>query len=165
MKYNVIDNFLPKDEFNIVKNTILDFENCNFTWHFQPTVSHINSSDGNYFTHSFLNRERNQISPFFEILIPILYRICPKQIIRAKANLFLKEDDNLVIHDSHIDYSYQHHGCIFYLNTNNGFTILSDKTKIESIENRMLFFEPHLPHSSTNCTDKKFRSNINFNYF
>jgi hypothetical protein len=160
----IIDNFLSPNEFEYIKNIILDFDDCQFPWYYQPTVSHIDSDDGHYFTHSFFSLDRNQKSNYFQILYPILNKIKINQLIRAKANLFLKESDNLIIHDSHIDYPYEHSGCIFYLNTNDGYTILSDGTKIESIENRILFFNPYLHHSSTTCTNSKFRSNINFNY-
>ena len=41
----------------------------------------------------------------------------------------------------------------------------NDKTKIDSVENRILFFDPSIPHDSENCTDQKVRVNININYF
>lgn len=54
---------------------------------------------------------------------------------------------------------------IFYLNTNDGFTILNGETKINSVENRILLFDPSELHSSTTCTNDKCRVNVNFNYF
>jgi hypothetical protein len=39
-----------------------------------------------------------------------------------------------------------------------------EKAKIKHPE-RLLIFDPKKPHSSTNCTDKDYRSTINFNYF
>ena len=44
-------------------------------------------------------------------------------------------------------------------------TILNDDIMIESVENRVLLFDPSLPHSSTTCTNAKARFNININYF
>ena len=60
---------------------------------------------------------------------------------------------------------YDHKAMIYYLNTNNGYTILKDGVKIKSIQNRALFFNPQEEHQSTTCTDLKCRMNININYF
>ena len=54
---------------------------------------------------------------------------------------------------------------IFYLNTNNGYTLFEDGTKIESVANRLLTFDANLPHTGTSCTDKQFRCVLNINYF
>ena len=40
-----------------------------------------------------------------------------------------------------------------------------DGKKINSVENRMIFFDPNKEHASTNTTDENKRVNINFNYF
>jgi hypothetical protein len=54
---------------------------------------------------------------------------------------------------------------IFYLNTNDGYTIFEkDGEKIDSLENRMLIFDSSERHSGTNCTDQKYRAVINFNF-
>ena len=50
------------------------------------------------------------------------------------------------------------------MNSNNGYTSIN-KDKIESIENRILLFDPSVEHNSVTCTDEKVRLNINFNYF
>ena len=81
-----------------------------------------------------------------------------------KANLY-PSLNKIIEHGSHVDQNFKHNGFIYYLNTNNGYTKLSDGTKIESIENRGLFFDSSLPHQSTNCTDQNIRINLNFNYF
>jgi len=54
---------------------------------------------------------------------------------------------------------------LFYLNTNDGLTVLEDGTEIKSIENRILLHDASKPHHSTTCTDADRRVNINFNYF
>ncbi len=36
---------------------------------------------------------------------------------------------------------------------------------IDSVANRILFFDPSEEHSSSLCTDQKRRITINFNYF
>ena len=54
---------------------------------------------------------------------------------------------------------------IFYVNTNDGFTVFEDGTKVESVANRMLTFPTNMKHSGTACTDQKYRIIINFNYY
>ena len=70
----------------------------------------------------------------------------------------------MVHHDNHIDMAFPHKGGIFYITSNNGFTVLEDGTEIASVSNRLLLFNPSEPHHSTSCTDVKRRVNINFNY-
>ena len=87
-----------------------------------------------------------------------------KSIIRAKGNFYSKTE-KIEEHGTHSDYEFTHKGFILYINTNNGFTRLKNGEKINSIENRGLFFNPGLEHNSSSCTDQHGRININFNYF
>jgi hypothetical protein len=80
-----------------------------------------------------------------------------------KANLFPSTEE-LKENAFHIDTDIPHKGALFYINTCNGFTILEDGTRIESVSNRMLLFDSAKPHASTNCTDQPSRINININY-
>ena len=84
-------------------------------------------------------------------------------MIRAKANLYIRRE-KLVHHKDHVDTKFPHKGAIFYLNDNDGFTVLEDGTEIESRANRVLLFDPSKPHHSTSCTSDKRRVNININY-
>jgi len=138
--YEIIDNFLTEEKFLKVKNSILNSE---FSWNLTPWVSNLNenlkTTSSYYFTHVFYSGL--YVDPNSHIFIDILYQ------------------------SEHIDYDYSHKGAIFYLNTNNGFTTLENGTKVESIQNRLLLFDPSKPHNSTTCTDDKCRVNVNFNYF
>ena len=157
----IIDNFLPKEEFLKIKDFVMSPD---IPWYFNKKINtHHNKKDTTcYFTHQFFNNF-NQ-SYCFKHLTPILNKLDIKSLIRVKGNLYPKTN-KLEIHKPHIDYHFIHKACIFYINTNNGLTILENKTKIESIENRMLFFDANKMHSSTNTTNEKCRININFNYF
>ena len=53
---------------------------------------------------------------------------------------------------------------IFYINTNNGLTVLEDGTEIKSVANRLLLFNASEPHHSTTTSNENRRVNINFNY-
>ena len=163
MKYKIIDNFLPKENFNIIKNLLFS---SNFNWFYKPDVNTLNVDSPNmifYFVHVFYKKISN--SEAFNIIDKnLLSFIDIKALIRVKANLYpnqhIKKENEF-----HTDYDFSHKGAIFYLNTNNGRTILNNDTKIDSIENRILFFDPSIPHDSENCTDQKVRVNININYF
>lgn len=160
--YTVIDNFLEKKDFTEIQNIFLG---DNFPWYTIENVAFEKEKDPLkfYFIHN-LYRDYVPISDHITTISPILNKIKAKSLIRIKANLYPNQN-KFEEHAKHIDYDFDHKGAIFYINNNNGHTVLEDGTKIKSIENRMLFFSPHKMHCSTNCTDKKYRVNINFNYF
>jgi hypothetical protein len=166
IQYKLIKNFLPKEKFKLLKECMIgnvnNKSNVDFPWYLNLTVSGKKEKDGIYFIHLFYHA--NQInSSFFNYLQPVLEIIKPKTILRIKGNLYPKLN-KIVKHGNHVDYDYSHKGLIFYINSNNGYTILNNKIKIKSIENSALFFDPGITHCSTTCSDKDFRCNINFNY-
>jgi hypothetical protein len=160
MNYKVIDNFLEQDVFLKLKKNIL--ENENFSWKLVNTVSTIDSNDGIFFV-NLLYFYEGVVDEDLSAVKPIMDKLNIKDLWRIKVNLYPKDCINYR-YINHIDFDYSHTGCIFYLNTNNGKTILNDVVEIDSVENRALFFDPSQPHTSTNCTDKNYRSNIIFNY-
>ena len=158
-KYKIVDNFLPDQIFKELQNFIMgDY----FPWHYQNTVSAKDAKDGWYFAHEFFN-DKVGFSFAFQNIKPILDILNPTVLLRAKANLY-PSSHKLQEHGKHVDFDFKHKGFLFYINTNNGFTRLSDGTKIKSIENRALFFNSSLKHNSTNCTDQQVRVNMNINY-
>ena len=161
--YKVIDNFLTEEKFLKVKNSILNSE---FSWNLTPWVSNLQENlkitSSYYFTHLFYSGL--YVDQNCHIFVDILNQLEVKSLIRIKANLY-PSTDNIEYQSEHIDYDYPHKGAIFYLNTNDGFTTLEDGTKIESIQNRLLLFDPSKPHNSTTCTNDKCRVNVNFNFF
>ncbi len=153
----VIDNFLPKNNFLEIKNTL---ESNNFPWFFQNTVS--GKDNDYYFIHHLYNHDTIS-SNFFDMVKPILKKINIKSLIRIKCNMYPSTERSQK-HLKHKDYPFEHLGAIYYVNSNNGYTSIGNK-KIESIENRILLFDPSVEHNSVTCTNKKVRLNINFNYF
>ena len=158
--YKVIDNFLLEDELKNIQGVMLG---ADFPWFFKNTISDSREViDNYYFVHMFY--VKTITSNFYNILDPIIKKLDVNALVRIKGNLH-PNVNKFVENSKHVDFNFQHKGAIFYVNTNNGFTVLEDGTKIESIENRLLMFDPSKLHSSTNCTDEKRRININFNYF
>jgi hypothetical protein len=162
--YRIMDNFLDKNIFLNIKNIM---ENDEFPWFFVKKINenHDINDLTSYFVHMFFleSNENSRISNYFNLIVPIITKINMLKLIRIKGNVYLNTETK-IIHEKHVDYNYPHKGAIYYINTNNGKTILNNNLEIDSIENRLLIFNPNIPHSSTSTTDSKFRMNINFNY-
>jgi hypothetical protein len=154
----VINNFLEKEDLLKIQSTLLD--STYFPWYLQNNVSFI--GDGSFqFTHLFYRDKIN--SGYFDILKPILDKLKIKKLLRIKAN-FIVKTEKLIKHEHHIDYK----NCItsiFYINTNDGYTIFKKNNKIiKSQENKFISFNSNLMHAGTTCTDQNYRVVINFNY-
>lgn len=164
-KFKIIDNFLPQVEFNSIRDVMMG---DNFPWYFQPFVAENTEEDralpAYYFVHTFYNADYKLQSHFFDLIKPLLDRMSIKKLIRMKANLYPNLNREIT-NEPHVDFPFDHTGAVFYINSNNGCTILNDGTTIESVENRLLIFNSSLPHQSTHCTDQKVRVNMNLNYF
>ena len=164
-EYKIVDNFLPKEHFKEIQEFIID----KLPWYYSDSVSHQTSSSviGDFYFYHLFYTSNNSIyeqNNFLKLLKPVIDLLDIKSLIRIKANLYPKTE-NIYEHGSHSDFFYSHKGLIYYINTNNGFTRLYDGVKIESVENRALFFDPSLKHNSSTPTNKNCRININFNYF
>lgn len=159
--YQIIDNFLDVEDFKKIHTL---FYSENFPWFYHHDVANANeNSQSYYFTHLFYwNFEIT--SKYFQELTPLIKKIQPNAFMRIKGNLY-PNVNKFIVHEAHTDFSTPHKGAIFYLNSNNGKTILDGNIEIDSVSNRILFFDPSTLHQSTNCTDKKCRININLNYF
>lgn len=163
-KFVIYDNVLPNDTFKKMTDSII--EDGGIPWYYTKDVSGGGVEEVCYFTHLFYRFDglEPQKSDWYNLVLPIVEVLNCNSLIRIKGNLYPRT--NILHHNlNHIDYEFPHNGAIFYLNTNDGYTILNDEHKIESVENRLLLFDSRVPHRSTNCTNKHFRANINFNYF
>jgi hypothetical protein len=159
MEHRIVDNFLPEADFQKLKDAITDNY---FPWFLGKGVGAYAEKDDVYLTHTFYDNSTPN-SDFIPLLNPILMRLSPKEIIRIRANLYTKKD-RLIEHARHVDCTYPHKAFILYLNTNNGFTRMSDGHIVDSVANRGVYFDGGQPHNSTNCTDELVRINLSFNY-
>tara|TARA_B100000214_G_scaffold156453_1_gene112201 strand:- start:36 stop:536 length:501 start_codon:yes stop_codon:yes gene_type:complete len=163
-EHEVIDNFLSKDYFDELKKIVMSEE---ISWFFNTKINKFHKEDDftSYFTHNLFNMSIPYIySEYYKHFYKFWSHLNMKALTRMKLNLYPRTD-TLEIHEPHIDYDYDHKGCIFSFNTCDGYTILEDGTKIKSVENRALLFNPATKHSSTSTTNDKARINININYF
>ena len=162
MGVEIIDNFLGPEKFKNLQNTVLD---VNFPWYAYTGVTEIDSIQKDHwsFFHLFY-QDFEANSPFFKSIADILDELGVKGLIRSKANLYPRSNE-IVEHDFHYDYEYSHKSGLYSLNTNNGFTMMEDGEKINSVANRMVLFDASKLHKSTTCSDENYRVNIVLNYF
>ena len=162
--HQVINNLLEEKDFLHIQSVLMS---PNFPWYFQDSVAEQGQEilPDFYFSHLLYNTDTCEQSPFFNLCQPIIEKAGIDNLFRAKANLY-PNVGRVVENMPHIDFPFEHIGAIFYLNTNDGVTILTDEgedVRIESIANRLLIFDASKLHQSTHCTDEKVRLNINFN--
>ena len=161
--YEVIDDFLPEEEFSFLFNKI---SSPDFPWYYQANTIDLSDNPNKekffYFTHNIVNESKVN-SPYFEYFQEIIKILEIKYIMRIIVNL-TPSLPKVVQEIEHEDYIFPHKGALLYLNTNNGPTVLEDGTKIDSIRNRLLKFDTSRPHSASRCSDQKVRLNTILNY-
>lgn len=166
-EYKIIDNLLPKEFAEKIKNNLIG-ENATFPWYYNASVVAYPLEDNlnNYqLTHNFYGKHV-VCSPSFSIINPLVEYLNPECLLRIKANLNPRTSVRHTF-DYHVDFptkSSDRKTAIYYVNTNNGVTILEDGTEIESIANRLVIFDTNTLHTGTTCTDQKVRCLINLNY-
>jgi hypothetical protein len=162
MSVKIIDNFLSKEIFEKLQNTLLG---NNFDWYYNSFVEHPKTPNKQFqFIHFFFNN--NWRGSNFNLIEPIINNIKPFSLVRIKANLLTKTE-NIIANEFHKDFDNVNNLTtgIFYMNTCNGYTLFKDNTKVESVANRFVSFDSQLEHTGTSCTDENIRVLINFNYF
>ena len=153
----IIDDYLPQDTFNKLQEQLLCQQ---FPWFYRNGIVKLNPIYFQ-FVHTF-----KPPSPFLQVIRPFIEKLDPKSIIRCKANLrplAIPPEQSPYHHDQ--IHCQDHMVAIYYLNTNNGYTIFEhNKQKVESIANRLLIFDGSLKHAGCSCTDAKQRVVLNINY-
>jgi hypothetical protein len=159
MSYKIIDNFLDGEYFD---SLVLAMER--WEWYFQSGVAYKEVVVDNFYhmTHLFYSKNA-PVSPHYDKLLPLLTKLQVECLIRLKANMY-PNTATLHEHGMHTDKNFLHSGAILSLNTCDGYTKLKDGTKIDSIANRVLLFDPGIEHCSTTTTNAPARFNINMNY-
>ena len=152
------DNYLKKE---YLDHLDLNFNSDSFPWFWNKKISTADDINNYHLSHVFYNDNKIN-SKFFPLVGDFIPLLKPKSLIRIKANLTVKTEKQIIF-KKHRDQPFDCKVAIFYLNSNNGYTLIDNK-KIKSIKNRMVFF-PNCWHSSATATDQPNRIVINFNYF
>jgi len=158
------DNFLSKGEFDRVCSF---FSDPNTAWQIKHGIASekTNNLDDYFFCHMVYGNLTPQ-SPFFPELITMLsLRFTKHLIARIKCNLYTRTNE-VVKHTWHIDDPNLTtlKGALLMLNTCDGYTGFEDGTKVESVANRMIFFDALKPHHSTSTSNASTRLTLNINY-
>ena len=167
-KVQIFNNFLDQEVFLEIKKFIMS-PRCQ--WRYVNYIAHKdgrdNDNDG-YFVHSFKDchpqtfEDRFPESPHFPLIAKILDKIQYRNILRIRSSLYPRRD----VQKSdpfHIDYNFPHRVCIFYVNTNNGYTMFENGEKIPSVENQLATFDGSEKHCSVVQTDTPARYIVNIN--
>ena len=172
-QYKIFDNFLDQKTFLIIQDLVMSPK---LPFFYNAILNHEQKDDYEkhkydyYFTHLAYKNDRDNLvkggtkSVYLENFMPIVEKLSVSSLLRIKVNFYPRTEE-MKIHAAHTDYPFDHNGALFYINTCDGYKVLEDGTKIESIANRVLVFNGGSLHSSTSCTNSQGRFNINFNYF
>ena len=175
----IIDDFLPSHEFEEVRDNIIggvrngSLSSLGSTWnstgapfYLLNTVAYDHEEQHPwcwYAQHVVFNEgfgESHLYNPLHSIFIP---KFDLKALIRIKIN-FYPHTEIVKEHPPHHDYDFNHRAAVFSLNTCDGFTRLEDGTKIDSVANRIVFFDGSQEHNSSTTSTTYGRYNINFNF-
>jgi len=170
MTIKVIDNFLSKDELKTLQDLIIFNPDFPF-W----LSSHLNNMDTDstnfwewYGSNSIykvgegVDLYMSNINLYNMVWSMFAPRIQYDKLIRIKAN-FYPHTETVKEHAPHSDYDFDHAGAVYSLNTCDGYTRIGGEC-VDSIENRIVFFNASKLHNSTTTSNAKGRYNINFNF-
>lgn len=159
----IIDDFLPPSLFNDIQSLLMG-PDMNWKYMDGGTQS-VGTDDEFYFVHKVISS--TETSPIFNQIKPILYFIDDRikfyidSLIRINCTMCTNQG-KAVRQAMHTDFAVPHHTGIFYVNTNNGPTIVEDM-KVDSVANRFLLFDGLTNHAASLQDDTKTRVNIVFN--
>ena len=157
----VIDNFLPSDEFKKIESHLLDDD---FTWNWNKGILDDDDPPGSYqFTHAFFMNGKLSDS---DLLKPCMYKLGCKTLVRVKSNLNTRTvfHRNGGYHRDNSSFGFDMKVALLYINTNNGCTKIKGYGKVKCVANRLVRFNSYVEHAGISCTDKKRKVVLNFNY-
>jgi hypothetical protein len=169
----IVDNFLPQDEFDVIEKVIMG---KNFAWYHQDEVAYEYEAkeDSTFYSSHLIYVDDKPVHPSsLELVWPILKRLGSwnnnyklRTLVRIKINSYPNQN-KFIEHNWHEDFepgNLPYKACLLSLNTCDGYTKFKDGTKIESVANKAILFDPCISHHSTNTTNQTRRINININY-
>jgi hypothetical protein len=173
MTYEIIDNFLEKEDFERIIKTFFpeDLKNSNnFAWTYQkgivrdPELGPTGYEEHDWiYVHPLYSSDNGlKFDKYYPIVKPIINKLKIKQLFDIRANILVPTQEH-IYHEFHTDRKVPHQVALFYVTTSNGFTILKDTAKVDCVNNRMLLFDGSIEHHSVTSTDSP-RCVININY-
>ena len=176
----IIEDLLTVQEYDILEKFLIVGGGLPWTYLNYKVFGPNEEDPDNYqFVHPFYFQEcngqfQNEISPYFDSVLPILNHFDFIALHRVKGNLEpLKSKRHYS--DFHYDWAYTNGGkaipshtmttAIYYVNTNDGYTEFEDGTKVQSVANRLVKFPSNTKHRGVSQTDTRIRCVINLNFF
>ena len=156
--FEIHKNFIDEEHFEVLEKVMMGND---FPWFYNKAITQENNNKRFQFVHTFYN-DCTWTSNHYQILGPIINKLKIFTLKRIKANLITKTAQ----HDQanlHIDYD-KCTTAIYYVNTNNGYTIFENGEKIDCIANSIVIFDSDYKHASVSQTDTNTRVVINFNF-
>jgi len=166
----VIDNFLDDKTFYTIKKKI---EDNKFDWYWIGEVNPNSDKDKVFcFGKMFIDDDGWKSDDVDFYLMPLMNRLkehlnySTVELYRAKANLFLRNDERLEygFHHDMLDKGENYETLLYFVNDNNGGIEFEDKTFIRQKQNRAVIIKGKKYHQSIGQTDELRRINININY-
>ena len=156
------DNFLEQNYFDKLIREV-DGPFCPYF-----IQDHVNfPNDGHFQMTHTIYTDWQPRSDLYNHFVPFFQKLDIFTLIRCKINL-LPRTDKVIEHGLHIDIENSLNCCktsVMYLNTNNGYTLFEDGTKVDSVANRLVTFNNSTKHSgATNTCDKPYRLVLNVDY-
>jgi hypothetical protein len=155
----IIDNFLPEEEFKSIQSFMMGGE---FRWFYCKGRTY--DDDGLYhMVHMFFQPEVGSNSEYIGMWNTFMNKVGAKKCQRIKANLTFNTP-TIEPANFHNDYS-DIKTATFYINTNNGYTEFESGVRVSSVANRVCIFDSNLKHRGTTHTEPEpQRIVVNFNY-
>lgn len=163
----VLDDYLAPEVFLRMRAAI---ESDGFPWHktavLWPPPIGLDDAYNVQFVHGFYQRKPGfrHASDQMPVVWPLIERLAPAILIKAKVNRTLRRERQLV-YGLHVDT--RRPGAttgVLYLNSNNGYTAFEDGSRVDSVANRLVLFDAGLRHSGACCTDAPQRLVLNVNF-
>ncbi len=140
-------------------------ESSHFPWQFQPQKTSRSEREpwNSQFTHLFYS-DGVVVTPFWEIVVPLIEILDPLSIVRVKANLTIATESRHN-HEWHVDSEDERlMAAIYYANTNNGTTEFLSGDMIDSKKGQLVTFPAAMEHRVWTHTDVQARAVISFVY-
>lgn len=158
----IINDFLPVGTADLIEKTLLG-PDVPFYFATSKTDWNDETPDNYQFIHTFCINHFIASGLFDPIIRPFIDRLEIDAIVRIKANLnpYMGSHCVDVFHSDHPNCQ----TAIYYVNSNNGYTLFETGEKVESVKNRIVTFDSNLKHAGVTCTDQKARVVLNFNFY
>ena len=154
---NIYKNFIDKDHCNKINNVMLGID---FPWFYAKHQTTF--KDSSFMGHCFY-KDNKINSSFYYLVEPIINKLNPTKIINIRCALCLKRPMTSEWHSDFTNATSKDKVAVYYVNTNNGYTIFKNK-KIKSEKNKIVIFDGNMKHKVKYQTDKDTRTVINCNY-